>query len=150
MPVRGHIMQVEDNAERVGVLWRSQGEAFLAEQAEELAADVERLRAVYVTQVQDDAAEATPPRANRRKDAARAAKTIDLRDDEVAGMLCTRHGNHDAAARCSRCREPFCWACIVRPEATQGEALCTGCALLLGGVRHRRIRPLVAPGREGA
>ena len=148
MPVRGHIMQVEDNAERVGILWRSQGEIFLAEQAAELAADVERLRAIYTKRVEKDVATATQPRAKARKQRTAAAKTIDLRDDTVEGMVCSRHGNHDAAARCSRCREPFCWACILRPEATQGEPLCTGCALLMGGIRHRRQRPLVAPGRE--
>jgi hypothetical protein len=146
MPVRGQIMQVEDNAERVGVLWRSRGEEFLAEQAAELAADVERLRGIYAGE-----AVAEPPAKSKRRgrrESSTPDSTIDLRDEDVSGMVCSRHGTHEAATRCSRCRDVFCSACIVRPEATNGEPLCTGCALVMAGVTHRRARPLVAPGRE--
>ena len=145
MPVRGEIMQVEDEAERVGVLWRSQGETFIAEQAAELAADVERLRAAYTKGHEADAAAAATTTKPKRRSQVSAPPTIDLRDEDVSGMVCSRHGSHPAAARCSRCREIFCSACIVRPD---GDPLCTGCALIMGGVSHRRARPLMVPGRE--
>jgi len=145
MPVRGEIMQVEDEAERVGVLWRSQGETFIAEQAAELAADVERLRAAYTKSHEAAAAAAATTTKSKKRSQASPPPTIDLRDEDVSGMVCSRHGSHPAAARCSRCREIFCSACIVRPD---GDPLCTGCALIMGGVSHRRARPLMVPGRE--
>src|SRR5437762_4564038 len=100
MPVRGEIMQVEDEAERVGVLWRSQGETFIAEQAAELAADVERLRAAYTKAREADSAAAatTTPKPKKRSQPS-APPTIDLRDEDVSGMVCSRHGPHPAAAR---------------------------------------------------
>ena len=150
MPVRDEIIHLEQDSQRLGVLWRSQGNEFLAQQAAEIQADVERLRAAYVKRAAASAPSASPSTSSKggRKLGA-APRTIDLRDTSVAGMACSRHGNHAASERCRRCNDAFCAACIVRPEATHGEPLCTACALAMGGVRHRRTRPLVAPGRQG-
>jgi hypothetical protein len=134
MPATDDVIHSQDDSERLGTLWRSQGEAFLEEHAAALIADVDRLRQAFVAGL----AVAAPP-----------APLIDLRDDGVAGMACSRHGNVSATARCIRCRSTFCAECIVQPEATHGEPLCTECALVAGGVHHKRARPLVAPGRPG-
>ena len=61
------------DSERLGVLWRSQGEAFLQEQAVTLQEDVDRLRAAYVAGM--DATVHTRP--HRRY--GRAPAVIDLR-----------------------------------------------------------------------
>ena len=82
MPVRGEIMQVEDEAERVGVLWRSQGETFIAEQAAELAADVERLRAAYTKSHEAAAAAAATTTKSKKRSQASPPPTIDLRDGQ--------------------------------------------------------------------
>jgi hypothetical protein len=147
MPVRDQIIHLEKDSERLGVLWRSQGNEFLAQQEAEIWADVARLRAAYVKRAAATiapAARSTSSRDHRKLGA--APRTIDLRDKSVAGIACSRHGNHAASDRCRRCNDAFCAACIVHPEATHGDPLCTACALVMGGVRHRRPRPLVAPG----
>jgi hypothetical protein len=146
------VIHLETQSERLGRLWRSQGEDFLAAQAAELIADVDRLRETYVAHAKHVRPSRRPPqplplpRIARAKPRA-ATTTIDLRDDDVSGMACSRHGNQAAAARCENCRQPFCGECVVRPEATHGPPLCTECALVLGGVHHKKQRPLVAPGR---
>ena len=158
MPVsdRAQIVNLEDHSEeRLGRLWRSQGEDFLAEAASELTADVERLRGAYIKRL--DAVEPPPirpapakqakPAKGRRRQALPAA-TIDLRGEDVTGVACARHGIHTAVSRCSRCHDAFCSLCIVPPAATGSDPLCTWCALRLSGVSHRP-RPLVAPGRMG-
>jgi hypothetical protein len=133
------------DSERLGVLWRSQGEAFLQEQAVTLQADMDRLRAAYVAGM--DAT--TPPRPHRRF--VRAPNVIDLREADVTSMACSAAGHGDvvAAARCTHCRNVFCGRCILQSEATHDEPVCTECALVMGGVHHHRVRPLVAPGRPG-
>ena len=133
MPAVEDVIQMEyESSERLGVLWRSQGKEFLEEQAAAVLADVEVLRESYLERTE-------------------AAAVIDLRDWDVTGQACTRatHGDIAAATRCRNCRQAFCESCVVRPEANHGEALCTECALVLGGVHHKRSRPLVAPGRSG-
>jgi hypothetical protein len=133
MPAVEDVIQMEyESSERLGVLWRSQGKEFLEEQAAAVLADVERLRESYLERAEETA-------------------VIDLRDWDVTGLACSRvtHGNIAAATRCRNCRQAFCESCVVHPDATDAEALCTECALVLGGVHHKRSRPLVAPGRSG-
>ena len=137
MPVEPSTHELQ--LERLGLLWRSQGEEFLAEQAAEVIADVDRLRATYLAQ----ARVSTVPKARAKAKAdpkPKPARTVDLREGEVSGMTCRRHATRMAADRCGRCRDPFCEECIVRPDPTRGTPLCGGCALVLGGVRHRRAR----------
>lgn len=133
------------DSERLGVLWRSQGEAFLQEHAVTLQADMDRLRAASVA---DEYASAQT-RPHRRF--WHAPKVIDLREPDVTGMACSTadHGDVVAAARCTHCRNVFCGRCILQSEATHDEPVCTECALVMGGVHHHRVRPLVAPGRAG-
>ena len=135
------------DSERLGVLWRSQGEAFLQEQAVALHADMDRLRAAYVAGM--DAPAPAPTRRNRRS--VRAPAVIDLREPDATSMACSAagHGDVAAAARCRHCRNVFCGRCILQSEATHDEPVCTECALDMGGVHHHRVRPLVAPGRPG-
>jgi hypothetical protein len=133
MPTVEDLIQSQyQSSERLGQLWRSQGQAFLDAQAAELIDDVARLREVYVQRQEEPV-------------------IIDLRGEDVAGMACSRegHGAIEAAARCRNCRRPFCASCVVRPDGATGEALCTECALVLGGIHHKRSRPLVAAGRPG-
>jgi hypothetical protein len=135
MPAVEDVIAMEyESSERLGVLWRSQGEAFLEEQAAAVLADVDRLRSSYMKGLE-----------------ARDVDVIDLRDWDVTGVACSRegHGDVEAVVRCTNCRGSVCAQCVVRPEATHGEALCTECALVLGGVHHKRARPVVAPGRPG-
>jgi hypothetical protein len=140
MAAKATIIHLEHQSRRLGVLWRSQGEEFLEEQAEIINADIDRLRSSYVSGL--------------RARQARTAPIIDLRDDDVAGMACSRdgHGHIEATARCARCtrcRNAFCDSDVVRPEPMHGDPVCTECALALAGVHHKRARPLVAPGRPG-
>jgi hypothetical protein len=133
MPAVEEVIHMEyQSSHRLGVLWRSQGQKFLDGQAAAIIDDVDRLRESYVK-------------------TADQGGVIDLRDWDVTGMVCSRedHSNVAAATRCTSCRLAYCASCVVRPEATNGEALCTECALILGGIHHKRSRPLVAPGRPG-
>ncbi|MCU1448096.1 MAG: hypothetical protein JWP02_266 [Acidimicrobiales bacterium] len=126
MPAVGDVIQIDyESSERLGVLWRSQGREFLEEQAAAVLADLERLRDASVNGAEETA-------------------VIDLRDWDVTGLACRRatHSAIAAATRCRNCRQAFCNSCVVYPEATHGEALCTECALVLGGVHHKRSRPV--------
>jgi hypothetical protein len=145
MPAKEDVVRPEHESARLGALWRSQGDAFLEQQAEALIADLDRLRQAYVAALDAPAPMGSPAAPPLRR------TLIDLRDPDVTGLVCTReaHSNVDAAARCLRCGYAFCDGCLVRPEATHGEPLCTECALVMGGVHHKRARPLVAPGRPG-
>ena len=127
------------------MLWRSQGEGFLDEQAAALVADIDRMREAYA---EGDESELTSPKPGRKP---RRAEVIDLRDEGVSGLACSResHSNLAAAARCSNCQNAYCADCVVRPEGTDGEALCTECALVLGGVHRKRSPPARRPGRPG-
>jgi len=139
MPANASKIFLEHESLRLGMLWRSQGEEFLREQAEIITADVNRLRDLYVAGLGVQA----PSRAK--------AAVIDLRGEDVSMMGCSRDGHVfvKAAARCSRCRNVFCEDDIVRPKRMRGDAICTECALVMAGVNHNRLRPLVAPGRPG-
>ena len=152
MPAHDDWLLLETQSERLGVLWRSQGQAFLDEQAVELQEDVDRLRDAYVRQAP---AEPAPSRA-RRKLLAKPTfkhKVIDLReprDPEIQpGWICSTDGHfmESATARCSHCQGIFCRKCILQTQATHGKPLCLECALVAAGISHKRIRPLVASGR---
>jgi hypothetical protein len=139
------LLLLEKQSERLGVLWRSQGQEFLDEQAAELQDDVERLRDAYLAGADAEVIDVRPTRRPR------VAKVIDLRGDHgVSGRACSTadHGNVAAVTRCSRCHDVFCARCILQSEATRGRALCTECALIVSGVHHKRTRPLVAPARK--
>jgi hypothetical protein len=133
------------DSERLGVLWRSQGEAFLQEHAVTLKADMDRLRAAYVAGL-DPEASGVRHRWSRRHE------VIDLREPDGMGKACSTEGHGDmvAVASCARCHNAFCERCILQSKATHDEPLCTECALVLSGVHHKRARPLVAQGRGGA
>ncbi|MBV8304790.1 MAG: hypothetical protein JOZ04_11305 [Acidimicrobiia bacterium] len=143
MPAIDDVLILERQSARLGVLWRSQGRAFLDEQAAELQEDVERLREAYLA-----AAESSEPSAQRRPFL--APKVIDLRDPEVSGLECSTggHGHVGAVARCSRCRNVYCDTCILLSQATRGHPLCTECALVVAGVHHKRTRPIAGPARK--
>jgi hypothetical protein len=132
------------DSERLGVLWRSQGEAFLQEQAVTLQADMDRLRAAYIAGMDATA------HTRRQRPFGRAPEVIDLREPDVAGMACstTGHGDVLADTRCTRCRNVFCRRCILQSEATHDQPFCTECALILGGV-HGKVRVLASPARRG-
>ena len=134
---------LEHESRRLGELWRSQGEEFLEEQAEIILADVTRLRETYLAGL----AAAEAPKVTRSA----GTTVIDLRDEDVSGMACSREGHSNIAAvtRCVRCRNVYCASDVVAPEALRGKAICTECALAVAGVHHKRPRPLVAPGRPG-
>jgi hypothetical protein len=144
MPEIDEVLMLERQSERLGVLWRSQGQEFLEEQATALQDDVERLRAAYLA----DAGGRDGVRPRRRTP---ATKVIDLTDPDpdVILRVCRTDGHSDvpAAVRCSRCRDVYCSDCILRSRATHDKPLCTECALIVSGVHHKRTRPLVAPGR---
>jgi len=145
MPAIEDVMSLEHESERLGLLWRSQGQGFLEEHAAALQADVNRLRDAYI------AGSEPPTVLPRRAPKVRTTNVIDLRESDVVGMACSNEGHGDivAAARCSRCHNAFCTRCILQTKATHDRALCTECALIIGGVHHKRVRPLVAPGRAG-
>jgi hypothetical protein len=145
MPAIEDVMSLEHESERLGVLWRSQGQTFLEEHAAELEADMKRLRDAYVAGLKPDAV------VLQRRRKRWPMNVIDLREPDVAGMACGTEGHGDvvAVARCSRCHDAFCERCILQTEATHDQALCTECALIVGGVHHKRVRPLVAVGRAG-
>ena len=84
--------------ERLGVLWRSQGEAFLQEQAVTLQADMDRLRAAYVANVDATAT------VHEHRWFGRPPKVIDLRETDVTGTACSTAGHGDvvASTRCTR------------------------------------------------
>ncbi|MBV8159579.1 MAG: hypothetical protein JO265_01525 [Acidimicrobiia bacterium] len=145
MPANDDVLMLAQQAKRLGVLWRSRGQAFLDHEAAELQDDVERLRASYLAGLGSDRPEGRPKRGRR------APPVIDLREPEaLEGLVCSTDGHafESAAGRCSRCSGPFCTSCIVQNEATRGRPLCLACALVAGGVHHRKVRPLVAPGRQ--
>ena len=144
MPAYDDLMLLEHQSERLGVLWRSQGQAFLDEKAAELHDDVVRLRDAYIAGTR---AGVTDAGAKRRP---RVAKVIDLREPGVAGRACSTdgHGDVGAVTRCSRCHDAFCARCILQSAATHGRPLCTECALVAAGVHHKRARPLVAATRK--
>ena len=116
MPAIDEVLMLERQSERLGVLWRSQGQAFLDEQATALQEDVDRLRAAYLAQ----AGSAISAVQTRRR--VRMPKVIDLRDPEpeVTGRACSTDGHGDVAAavRCSRCHESYCLRCILQSPAT--------------------------------
>jgi|SRR5947209_8177406 len=132
------------DSERLGVLWRSQGEAFLQEQAVMLQADMDRLRAAYVAGMDVSA------HTGEHRWRGRAPKVIDLREPDVTSMACSTSGHGDvvAAARCARCRNVFCWRCVLQSEATHDEPICTECALILGGVHGKGVRLLASLARR--
>jgi len=137
------VLMLERQSERLGVLWRSQGQDFLDEQAAALQEDVERLREAYLALAGEPAAsEARPKRKTR------VPKVIDLREatPDVLGRPCSTdgHGDVGAALRCSRCHEAYCARCILNSPATHGKPLCTECALIVSGVHHKRTRPVSA------
>src|SRR5438105_15495316 len=100
--IGGEVAMSGIECERLGVLWRSQGEAFLQEQAVALQADMDRLRAAYVAGM--DAPAPAPTRRHRRS--MRAPAVIDLREPDATSMACSAagHGDVAAAARCTHCR----------------------------------------------
>ena len=142
MPAIEQVLILERQSERLGVLWRSQGQAFLDEQAAELLEDVERLRETYLA-----LAEPVGEQSRRRIRVPKVidlhtTKIIDLRDaaPDVAGKACSTdgHGNVAADIRCNRCHEVYCRQCILQSQATRDKALCTECALIVSGVHHKR------------
>jgi hypothetical protein len=139
---------VARQSERLGVLWRSQGQEFLDEQAAVLQDDIERLREAYLANAAEVEAPPAPPRQRRWP---LAPKVIDLREPEPVpdGFVCTTHGHGDvvATSRCVHCGAVFCSRCVVRLLATQGRPICKECALVAAGVHHKRSRPLTVPGR---
>ena len=145
MPAIEDVMSLEQESERLGLLWRSQGQEFLEEHAAALQADVNRLREAYI------AGSRQPTALPQRTRKVRTTNVIDLRESDVVGMACSTEGHGDvvAAARCSHCHNAFCTRCILQTRATHDRPLCTECALILGGVHHKRVRPLVAAGRAG-
>jgi hypothetical protein len=151
MPIIDYVddkRMVAHQSVRLGELWRSQGQAFLDEQAEALQADVERLREAYLAHVTETEAQPEPRQRRRLL----PPKVIDLREPEPVpdGWVCSTdgHGDVTATTRCSDCHGVFCSRCVVRLLATDGQPLCKECALVAGGVHHhRRPRPLTVPGR---
>ena len=135
---------------RLGELWRSQGQEFLDEQAAALQEDVERLRHAYLAEA--GKAEGWSPEV--RQQLRLRAKVIDLREPEPVpeGWVCSTDGHGDVAAtsRCVHCGAVFCSRCVVRLLATQGQPLCKECALVAGGVHHRRHRQVKAAGAAKA
>jgi len=144
MPGIDDLLMLERQSERLGLLWRSQGQEFLDEQAVELQDDVDRLREAYLAGFDSDVVDVRPKRRPR------VAKVIDLREPDVTGRACGTEGHGDVTAvtRCSRCHDVFCDKCILQSDATHGRALCTECALVISGVHHKRIRPLIASTRK--
>ena len=143
MPAIDDPLILERQSERLGVLWRNQGQKFLDEQAVALQQDVDRLRDAYVAAAEPEVVDVHSKRRHR------AAKVIDLREPDVTGSCSTGgHGDVAAVSRCSQCHDVFCARCILQSEATRGRPLCTECALLVAGVHHKRARPLVAPTRK--
>ncbi len=134
-------------AERLGALWRSQGDVFLEEHAQELQGDINRLRDLYLA----GAEPAERPRARPRVPTLRPspAKVVDLRRSGVESMDCRTHGDAAAVALCHRCGSAFCAHCILRSEVTRDQPLCTECALNVSGVHHKRAQPHVVAGRPG-
>ncbi|MBV8387531.1 MAG: hypothetical protein JOZ68_07890 [Acidimicrobiia bacterium] len=126
---------------RLGELWRSQGQEFLDEHAAALQEDVDRLRASYLGDVANASGWSPEVREQLRL---RGSKVIDLREPEPVpeGFVCTTDGHSDvmATSRCAHCGATFCSRCVVRLLATQGQPLCKECALVAGGVHHRRPR----------
>jgi len=150
-------MILENESRRLGELWRSQGEAFLIEQAEILAEDVERLRASYVKTLKVRVVTSPPksapmsaPAATTVVEVTEEEVVIDLRDNSLQGVYCSRKGHtfDKAVARCTRCKEAFCEDDIVRPPRLKGNAVCTDCALDMAGVNHKRYRPLARARRR--
>jgi formylmethanofuran dehydrogenase subunit E len=145
MPAIDEVLMLERQSQRLGVLWRSQGQAFLDEQAAALQEDVDRLREAYMAMAEPAPAEDRPRRRLR------VPKVIDLREPEpeLASRECSTdaHGDVAAAIRCSRCHEVYCRRCILQSPATHDKPLCTECALIVSGVHHKRFRPAVAAGR---
>ncbi|MBV8982193.1 MAG: hypothetical protein JO086_14920 [Acidimicrobiia bacterium] len=140
---------VERESERLGRLWRSQGQEFLDEHAALLQDDIARLRDAYLAEAGKAREWSPEARAQLRL---RLPKVIDLREPEAVpdGLVCTADGHGDVAAtsRCARCRAVFCSRCVVRLLATQGEPLCKECALVAAGVHHRRQRRVKAGGAK--
>jgi hypothetical protein len=147
MPAIDEVLMLERQSERLGVLWRSQGQAFLDEQAAALQEDVERLRDAYLATAGVSTVDERP------KHRLRVPKVIDLRepDPEPDAMrrACSTdgHGNVGAETRCSRCHEVYCRRCILQSAATHDKPLCTECALIVSGVHHKRTRPVAHSGR---
>ena len=145
MPAIDEVLMLERQSERLGVLWRSQGQAFLDEQAAALREDVERLREAYLATALPEVIEDRPKRRVRvPKVVDLRPKVIDLRDSEadVIDRACSTdgHGNVAAETRCSRCHEIYCRRCILQSAATHDKPLCTECALIVSGVHHKRSR----------
>jgi hypothetical protein len=147
------LLILETQSERLGYLWRSQGQAFLDEQAAELQADVERLRVAYLAAVGPAAAPApvaSRPRRRLLPTPHPKPRVIDLRDTQPSELppnwVCSTDGHplESAVAQCSRCEGIFCRRCILQAEATHGRALCLKCALVAAGVHHKKSRPLAA------
>jgi hypothetical protein len=132
------VLILERQSERLGLLWRSQGQKFLDEQAIALQDDVERLRAAYLAAAAPVEVE---PRPKRR---VRIQRVIDLRDPapDVSEQACSTDGHGDVAAEttCSRCHAVYCRRCILQTRATHDQPLCTECALIVSGVHHKRAR----------
>lgn len=62
--------------------------------------------------------------------------------DPFVPGVCDRHRHGRAVGLCRRCGHDFCGDCLVRPFGTSEPALCVECALVVGGVRRRRARPI--------
>jgi hypothetical protein len=140
------VLILERQSERLGLLWRSQGQKFLDEQAAALQDDVERLRASYLVLAESVPADARPKRR------VRVPRVIDLRDPapEIVDRVCCTDGHNNVAAdtSCSRCHEVYCRRCILQSSATHDKPLCTECALIVSGVHHKRTRPAAASARS--
>ena len=154
MPAYDDLLMLELQSERLGVLWRSQGQAFLDEQAVELQEDVDRLRAAYLVMAESATVSVIRPKRRTRPAGVidlRQPDVVDVRDPDIeAGWVCSTDGHwmEAAATRCSSCQAVFCRRCILQSDATHGRPLCMECALVAAGVHHKRIRPLAAPGRK--
>src|SRR5436305_10808578 len=95
--IGGEVAMSGIECERLGVLWRSQGEAFLQEQAVTLQADMDRLRAAYVANMDATAT------VHEHRWFGRPPKVIDLRETDVTGTACSTAGHGDvvASTRCT-------------------------------------------------
>jgi len=136
------VLILERQSERLGVLWRSQGQEFLDEQAAELQEDVDRLRSTYLAMTEAAVVDRRP------RVRTRMPRVIDLREPlpEIIDRACSTDGHGDVAAEttCSRCHAVYCRRCILQSRATHDKPLCTECALIVSGVHHKKMRPVEA------
>ena len=143
---------IEEEAARIAALWRSQGEAFLADHHYDVADDIDRLRdAVVVVETNEwrEHVGATRDRLRRWDDAfaerlqslreaAEAARrpgaVIDLTSEEPVVVV-------PPSPICGRCERAVDADRLVWPFGDRKAAMCIPCARDFAGVRPRRHRP---------